>query len=74
MTAVRGRKAWAVVGKDGRIYLPTVATSKAKAIEKFGVEFDGYAPNGWTDIANGKAPRGYRCIRVTIQEARHDER
>lgn len=62
MSAIKG---WAVA-KGRRIFISTVSRTRVQAIERFGREFDGYAPNGWTAIANGKAPDGYRLTRVTI--------
>lgn len=62
MTAVRGRKVWAVVNKGGHVI--AVAIRRKEAMESA----RGFLT--WNQLRRW----GCRAIPVTIQEARHDER
>lgn len=62
---IRGRKAWAVVGRFGDIHLDKIMASKAEA---WGLLTD----ESSKDEADLKA-NGYRCVRVLVRPLASDK-
>lgn len=61
--SVRVAKAYAVAGRDGRISLETLASSRGKSIHRAVQVLLPHVGQDWEDLRRA----GWQCVRVTIQ-------